>query len=319
MWNNPYAFAFYNACTSGDREEVVRLLRNPDCDVNAPFESDQAETPLIRSIRYGHTYLALDLLRYGADVNKPMKNGRTPLMTAAGAGSYLITRELIMRGADVNAKSVEGTTALMYAIAKRRDACCVYLLMKKADVNQKDDDGWTVFNYAEQKGIECYFRNLLMQSDATVTVFNQWYQCAKRGDFNLVDTGFPLVVSLAKHGLVCELISVIQDGGVSPDTVNHAGSSALNFACKYCHFDCVHALLVLGANVNMMSRGGRTPLMMAVKYDITGDIVERLMNSGADPDIVSSYDGWTAWNFLEQRTDPAKGRIAALLQSRLNI
>lgn len=58
---------------------------------------------------------------------------------------------------------------------------------------------------------------------------------------------------------------------------------------------------------------------MAVKYDITGDIVERLMNSGADPDIVSSYDGWTAWNFLEQRTDPDKGRIAALLQSRLNM
>ena len=56
------------------------------------------------------------------------------------------------------------------------------------------------------------------------------------------------------------------------------GRTALHFACYYGCADCAHELIARGADVNVGTTNGSTPLMYASWY---GDIVHQLLAAGA--------------------------------------
>ena len=285
-----------SACICGDLETIVRNIR-AGFNINAPI-TESGETLLIKSIFYNQYEVVAWLLQNGADPNVKMVNGRTALMTAAGNGSYAIVRWLGTM-CDVNIQANNGSTALMYAVARNHDACSVYLISAGANPNLKDSDGWTILDYAQKNNMKAHLNDLFALRDECRLVQQAWSLAVQQKRYNATYNGWPLLVQLAKHGLAAELEYLLA-AGVSPSCENPSGTGALNFACKYQHLDCVLRLLEYGADVNRQSRGGRTPLMMAIKYDATGAITEALLNNGANPHIKSSYDGYTAFTFLNE-------------------
>ncbi|MFM2126113.1 MAG: hypothetical protein RL328_2564, partial [Acidobacteriota bacterium] len=96
----------------------------------------EGATPIARAARTGDTAAIELLLKYGADVNQPLKNGTTPLMFATGLGrgvsafqkdtgteaELLAAAKLLLdHGADINAISAAGQTAMHFA-AQATDA-----------------------------------------------------------------------------------------------------------------------------------------------------------------------------------------------------
>lgn len=285
-----------SACMCGDLETIVRNIR-AGFNINAPI-TESGETLLIKSIFYNQYDIVAWLLQNGANPNVRMLNGRTALMTAAGGGNYAMVRWLLTV-CDVNAQANNGSTALMYAVARNHDACCVYLINAGANPMLRDSDGWTIWEYARKNRTEAHLRDLFTLRPECNLVMEAWSNAVQQRHYTASYEGWPLVVQLAKYGLAAELEYLLA-AGVSPSSENPAGTGALNFACKYQHLDCVLRLLESGVDVNHQSRGGRTPLMMAIKYDATGDITEALLNNGANPHIKSSYDGYTAFTFLNE-------------------
>ena len=89
--------ALRSAVVMGDIDGVERIIRH-GTDVNTTLNPD-GDTPLTKSILGGQTDLAIWLIEHGANIEKPLKNGRTPLITAAGKGDARVVEKLISAGA----------------------------------------------------------------------------------------------------------------------------------------------------------------------------------------------------------------------------
>eukprot|EP01051_Picozoa_sp_SAG22_P018408 SAG22_NODE_3091_length_1948_cov_1.918334_1_plen_143_part_00 len=92
------------------RDEAAALAA-----VNAGDPSLAGTTPLLLSIRLGHSQVARALLDGGADPSRPGAWQLTPLMYCAVWGRAELVQELLARGADVSAEDVNGKTALWHA------------------------------------------------------------------------------------------------------------------------------------------------------------------------------------------------------------
>lgn len=288
--------ALLKACENGDWPFIENALQ-AGFNINSAI-GPLGETLLIMSVFSNQNKIGDKLLQYGADPNTSMVNNQTPLMIAAALGNYMALRALIGVGAIVNTQTRDGVTALMFALSEKRDACCVYLILKGANPYLQDSNGYNAWNYAQNSCLERHLDDLIAYSADCNKVMKAYITHSQIGHYDSSYDGWPLIVQCAKYGLVVELMRCLKHG-VSPNCENPAGASALNFAVKYQHLDCVNTLLEAGAEVNRQSHGGRTPLMMAIKYDATGDVTEALLKHGADPYIKSTYDGWTAFDFLK--------------------
>lgn len=288
--------ALLKACADGDWAFINNALQ-AGFNINSGI-GPLGETLLIMSIFNNRGEIGGKLLQYGANPNVSMVNNQTPLMIAAAMGNYMALRALIGAGAVVNAQTKDGVTALMFALSERKDSCCVYLILAGANPYLQDFNGYNAWNYAQSSYLERHLDDLIAYSNECNEVLKAYVNHSRIGRYDFCYDEWPLIVQCAKYGLVVELMRCLEYG-ISPNCENPSGASALNFAVKYQHCDCVNLLLKAGADVNRQSRGGRTPLMMAIKYDATGDITEALLKHGADPYIKSTYDGWTAFDFLQ--------------------
>lgn len=97
-----------------------------------------------------------ELVRAGADVNRPGELGRTALMVVAERGSYneegnvADLETLIAAGANVDAQNNDGWTALMIAGGRSAEV----LLRAGADVTVRNRSGQTALDLAEQQAKE---------------------------------------------------------------------------------------------------------------------------------------------------------------------
>jgi ankyrin repeat protein len=92
-------------------------------------------TPLILAAQQGYAAVMEPLIKSGADVNARTSNGTTPLMFAAASGHIDAVTTLLDRGADVNAvESTRGLNAAMFAAASDRADVVTLLAKRGADL-----------------------------------------------------------------------------------------------------------------------------------------------------------------------------------------
>jgi len=157
------------AIKAGHLEEVRRLI-DTGVDVNqedahgfTPLMWAPGFTPLMEAAIYGHTEVAVELIKAKADVNHQNNNERTPLIVAtdrekdedvkmikrdeiyfdAKEGGAELVMELIKAKADVNHQDKDGATALLYASFHGRAKAMSELIKAGVDINHQDKDGWT--------------------------------------------------------------------------------------------------------------------------------------------------------------------------------
>lgn len=101
--------------------------------------SSASNVNLLIACRIGNTTLALDLIKYGANVNIRDDEGRTPLHDASKLGSDLLVLSLIENGADINEMDYEGRTPLHEACKWGKSSTALTLVNNSANVNAFDD------------------------------------------------------------------------------------------------------------------------------------------------------------------------------------
>ena len=123
------------------------LIDAPKTEVESLNKAD--ESPLMMAALKGHVELAQELVKRGADVNKP---GWAPLHYAATGGHLAIMELLLEHHAFIDAESPNGTTPLMMAAQYGSLPAVKLLLEAGADTDMKNQLGLTAIDFANRGG-----------------------------------------------------------------------------------------------------------------------------------------------------------------------
>ena len=100
--------------------------------------------------------------------------------------------------------------------------------------------------------------------------------------------------------------------GANPNLASEDGETPLIAAARLGYDDAVDALLKSGAEVDRSNRLGETPLIVAVQRRHKS-IVEKLLKAGADPDVTDAAAGYSARDYA--RRDNRARDILSLIEA----
>jgi ankyrin repeat protein len=264
-----------------------------------------ADTRIVMAAKNGDKASIRRLIGLHVDVNAPEADGATALHWAAQLNDAEMTGLLIAAGADARAANRYGVTPLALAATNGNADIIGRLLKAGADPNSASPEGETALMTASRSGNIDAVR-LLLGRDARVNVKENW-----RGETALMwaaAENHPAVLQeLIDHGAEIGARSntagfTPSNEGYLPGTYLPAGSfTALLFAVREGHIDCVRMLLAAGANVNDKLPGGQTALTIAI-LNAHFELAAFLLDKGAD--ARTSDQGWTPLHQLVWARDP---------------
>ena len=271
-----------------DRLNCMKILLDAGADVNEPSEiaNDDEEKPaLIHAAKKGLYKFVELLIQAGADLNAISEHGSTAIVTASQHLNYKTNESvdhgkcvnmLIDEGADVN-KNVLGNTALSNVVHYGRDAILKSLIEAGADVNI----AWgrrgntPLITAIEKYHIECVKQ--LISARADVNASN------KNGATPL---HVHLISANNEHHQCLNLF--LDEDAVDVNAPDQNGNTPLMNAAKYCHLDCLRALLQAGADVNKTNSKGSTALNGLASRSMK--CIDVLTGAGADVNISENED-----------------------------
>lgn len=302
----------FSASAIGDRQEVEKLLR----------EKHDAREKIAGGWTALHVAsteeIAKLLIDHGADVNAATTDtwpfgdkGITPLHMQIINGWKNIVALLIERGADLNARTGRGYTPLVIAVSRDnqsksesnkimvRSEIAELLLSKGADVNIKDDDGRTLLHRIVHSSDISLAKELVLKYGADVNAKDN------SGDTPLYKAAYNLDN--------IELAQFLIDNGADVKTRNIEGKTLLNIIAPYSDDWNIslakELVLKYGEDVNGKDNGGDTPLQKAAGNNNNIELVQFLIDNGADVKTRNN-DGETLLNTFALDRSAAAGDIS---------
>ena len=262
---------------------ILELLLDAGADVESP--NPDGMTALLAVARTGKLDAASLLLERGASVDaRENWGGQTPLMWASARRHPEMMQLLIDHGADIDARSTHrdyqrhvtaegrpksldsgGLTPLLYAARENCMACIDVLLANGADIDRPDPDGVSPLHLAIMNA-NWDIAKRLIESGADV---NQWDIFGEAPLFTIVgnytrrDGGRGTSIDPLPETEGIEIFNLLLERGANPNM----------------------QLFFRPANVmGSTNTRGSTPLIRAAN-NADRDMIERLLNAGADPTI----------------------------------
>lgn len=260
----------------------------------APLWAQAPKGSLATLIQEGNRKAALDLIRAGADVNEAQPDGTRPIHWAVYHVDYVLLDALIAKKAKVDVTNEFGSTPLAEA-AKLGDARMAKTLLDAgARPDAPNQDGETALMLAIKTG-ELPVVQMLINAGANVnakeTFHNQtalmWAAAAPKNAGEMVK----LLVSKSADVKPRALYSDWESQITSEPRAQYrpvGGLTALLYAARNGCYDCVDSLIGAGADVNLPTPEGVTPLMLAVDND-HNEVAKLLLDRGANPTV---WDWW---------------------------
>jgi len=199
-----------------------------------------------------------------------------PLFPAVEAGYLRVVRFLLDQGADVNAQPL-GTTPLHSAAKRGQKAMTELLLSRGANVNARITVGnesslaRTPLHEAAQEGFQAVVE-VLLANKADVT--------ARDANGN---TPLHLAARRNRAGVVATIAPKMPDINAESEY----GITALGIAAAQGNLDTIKALLAAKAGVMAGQRD--TPLLAAINYRKSAEVVELLLQNGADANAAGMF------------------------------
>ncbi len=310
--------ALHWAASNGDAA-LTQMLLSAGANIRATTRLGGI-TPLHMASQGGHAAVVAALIAAGADINSSTSTGATSLMLAARSGSTDTVTRLIETGADINAKEKGfGQTALMVAAGLDRAEVVALLLQRGADwkvastvadltsLTTVVDDG-TGRPQQQQPGggvagvTRGYRYNELIGSQGGLTAM---HFAARQGSARAVK-------ALVEAGVDVNLVS-------PGDQASPMLTALING-----HYDLAMFLLDKGANPNLVSDAGVSPLYAVLNVQWAPiaaypqpraylqqsvgylDVMQRLLAKGADPNARVRRKVWySGYNFDQSGVDEA--------------
>ncbi len=203
------------------------------------------------------------LVLNGASLNVENYSGATPLMIAINKNFELADKFLYL-GADANYRNKNGESTFMQFVASDNLNAAKYLLKVGADINARDNKGNTAFHHAA-KSSNLETIQFMFEIKANPHVLNQ--------------DGENILHSAAVYSFNSKVIkAIINNSNVDINLLSKkyeyfgrelldGGVSPLMLALNHNHSETViKTLIEHGADVNLKTKGGLTPLMFAIHY-----------------------------------------------------
>lgn len=239
--------ALHWAATNGDAA-LVQMLLSAGANIRATTRLGGI-TALHMASQGGHAQVVAALIAAGADTNQATSTGATSLMLAARSGSSETATHLIETGADINAtENGFGQTALMVAAGLDR-ADVVKLLM------QRGADWKIASSIADLKALT------MTIDDGT----GRPQQQAPSGGVAGVTRGYRYNELIGTQG----------------------GLTALNFAARQGSANAARAMVEAGADANLVSPGDQASPLLTALINGHFDLAAYFLEKGANPNLVS--------------------------------
>jgi uncharacterized protein len=239
--------ALHWAASNGDAA-LTQMLLSAGANVRATTRLGGI-TPLHMASQSGHAAVVAALIAAGAETNVATSTGATSLMLAARSGSTDTVTRLIETGADINAKEKGfGQTALMVAAGLDRADVVALLLQRGAD--------WKIAS------------SIADLTSLTMTVDDgtgRPQQQAPGGGVAGVTRGYRYNELIGTQG----------------------GLTAMHFATRQGSARAVKALVDAGADVNLLSPGDKASPLLTALINGHFDLAMFLLDKGANPNLVS--------------------------------
>jgi ankyrin repeat protein len=299
--------------------DLVRSLLAENVDVNAA--QGDGSTALHWSAYRDNAEMTRLLLAAGADVGAKTRNGEyTPLFLAARNGGAAVIELLLEGGTDANAPNGIGTTPLMLAAASGKGEAIEVLLAHNADVHATDTlnrqtalmfaaavNGAGVIELLAGHGADLDAVSRVMDPEPTNEV-RAAARVRRRSRGSKVG-GLSALHFAAREGQM-EAIRALVEAGAS---VNNPAASdkmtPITTAIINGYFDIGQYLLDNGANANLASTGGVTPLFVTIdqgwaartwypapnsEQETVGhiELMKALLENGADPNVKMGPKLW---------------------------
>ena len=257
---------------------------------------------LLAAIRKGDVSAVDELLRDNADPNSRDETGASALMYATAFSSPECMRLLITKGADVDGVNQVHATALMWAGVEPEKV--KLLLSKNAGVNMRTDDGQSALLLAARRPGNIETVRLLLSHGADPKAVDKEGVGFLRIAYGQEDAALQQAARSA--GLECtrleqlgdeplltalgsgdkDLIATVFRLGVNPNElikIESAHVPSIGLLAFEGATPPIRILLDHGANPNVKSDRGFTPLMMAAAADMPDlELVRLLVQKGAD-------------------------------------
>jgi len=314
--------ALHWAAVNGDAA-LAQMLLSAGANIRATTRLGGI-TALHMASQAGHAPVVAALIAAGAETNASTATGATALMLAARSGNSDTVTKLIETGADINAKEKGfGQTALMVAAGLDRADVVRVLMARGAD--------WkAASSIADLKALTS------IVDDGTGRPQQQAPAAAGRLDVAGVTRGYRYNELIGTQGGLTALHFAVRqgsmgaaralvDGGVDVNLVSPGDqASPLLVALINGHFDLAAFLLEKGANPNLLSDAGVSPLYAVLNVQWAPiaaypqpraylqqsrgylDMVKLLLDKGADPNARVRRKVWySGYNFDQSGVDEA--------------
>ena len=264
---------------------AVKALLKQGADVNGA--QGDGMTALHWAAVNGDAALAQMLLSAGANIRATTRlGGITALHMASQAGHAQVVAALIAAGAQTNAATATGATALMLAARSGNSDTVTKLIETGADINAKEKGfGQTALMVAAGLDRADVVRVLMARGA-------DWKAASSIADLkaltSIVDdgTGRPQQQAPAATGRL-DVAGVTRGYRYNELIGTQGGLTALHFAVRQGSMGAARALVDAGVDVNLVSPGDQaSPLLVAL---INGhfDLAAFLLEKGANPNLLS--------------------------------
>jgi ankyrin repeat protein len=208
----------------------------------------------------------------------------------SSASNYILVNYLINEaGADPNTMNDYAINCLLIATKKAQLNILNLLLKNGVDIGFADKNGCNALHIASSAGYQDIVQDILIY-------WSKRQQQAKREGIDLNASGTCFDVNTGdKQNTTClmkaainghyKIIELLLRFGASPSIENNKGENALTLACMQENFAICEKLIVAKGDVNHVDSLGRTPLLKAARHNSNSDILQLLLQHGADPTI----------------------------------
>lgn len=229
---------------------------------------------LLRDAEKGDFVGVATVVTMGADLNARDRFGQTALMKAILGEDKRMALYLIEKGADLDATDCFKNTALMYTAFQAQQEVFETLLKKGASVHHENQFGENV--------AQVLYR-LYQQSDDKKKPIYQEMISEFVPDF--VAREKQKALSLAIVNGFENLVSVmVQDNDVNVNETDGAKVAPLHWAAAFNRGNAAYCLIAFGAEVDLKTNLGMTPLMYAAQNGYQ-EMVGLLLSCGADASL----------------------------------